>query len=119
MLITPKIRSNRFLLTLATVLAVTGVCLNRWVMVLQVMAVPVMSFDTWVMYYPSWQEVATTILPVAYGIMLIMISYRYLPVFPNEAELNPLEPESPAVTATETEDAAEEGAAPELAAAEA
>jgi hypothetical protein len=26
--------------------------------------------------------VATTILPVAYGIILIMISYRYLPIFP-------------------------------------
>jgi hypothetical protein len=29
--------------------------------------------------------VATTILPVAYGIILIMISYRYLPIFPQEA----------------------------------
>ena len=119
MLVIPKIRQNRLMLTTATILAVIGVCLNRWVMVLQVMAAPVMSFDTWVMYYPSWQEVATTILPVAYGIMLIMISYRYLPVFPNEAELNPLEPETPAVTATDTEDAAEESAAPELAPAEA
>jgi molybdopterin-containing oxidoreductase family membrane subunit len=97
MLITPGIRRNRLLLTLATVLAVLGVCLNRWVMVLQVMAVPVMSFDVWAMYYPSWQEVATTILPVAYGAILIMISYRYLPIFPQEAELNPLEPETSAV----------------------
>jgi Ni/Fe-hydrogenase subunit HybB-like protein len=44
---------------------------------------------------PSWQEVATTILPVAYGIILIMISYRYLPIFPQEAELNPIEEEAP------------------------
>jgi molybdopterin-containing oxidoreductase family membrane subunit len=29
---------------------------------------------------------------VAYGIILIAISYRYLPVFPNEPELNPIEP---------------------------
>jgi molybdopterin-containing oxidoreductase family membrane subunit len=56
--------------------------------VLQVMAVPVMPFDTWALYYPSWQEVATTILPVAYGIILVSLSYRYLPVFPNEVELN-------------------------------
>jgi len=34
--------------------------------------------------------VATTILPIAYGIILIMLSYRYLPVFPQEKELNPL-----------------------------
>jgi hypothetical protein len=38
--------------------------------------------------------VATTILPVAYGIILIMISYRYLPIFPQEAELNPIEEEA-------------------------
>jgi Ni/Fe-hydrogenase subunit HybB-like protein len=80
----------------AFLLGVMGVSLNRWVMVLQVMAVPIMPFDNWALYYPSWQEVATTILPVAYGIMLIMISYRYLPIFPQEAELNPIEAESSA-----------------------
>jgi molybdopterin-containing oxidoreductase family membrane subunit len=78
----------------AYLLGVMGVSLNRWVMVLQVMAVPIMPFDNWALYYPSWQEVATTILPVAYGIMLIMISYRYLPIFPQEAELNPIEEEA-------------------------
>ena len=60
-------------------------------MVLQVMAVPVLPFDTWALYFPSWQEIATTILPVAYGTILIMLSHRYLPVFPNEKELNPLD----------------------------
>ena len=59
-------------------------------MVLQVMAAPVMPFDKWALYYPSWQEVATTILPVAYGVILILISYRYLPIFPQERELNPV-----------------------------
>ena len=82
----------------ALFLAVMGICLNRWVMVLEVMATPVMPFDHWALYYPSWQEVATTLLPVAYGVMLIMISYRYLPIFPQEAELNPIEASpSPAV----------------------
>lgn len=90
-LITDKGRKSPVARTTAFVLAVIGVCVNRWVMVLQVMAVPVMTFDKWALYYPSWQEVATTILPVAYGIILIMISYRYLPVFPQEAELNPAE----------------------------
>jgi molybdopterin-containing oxidoreductase family membrane subunit len=61
-------------------------------MVLQIMAVPVMSFDTWALYVPSWQEIATTVLPVAYGIILIALAYRYLPVFPQEKELNPVEP---------------------------
>ncbi|MFZ0483026.1 MAG: menaquinone reductase integral membrane subunit QrcD [Desulfobacterales bacterium] len=91
-LITNKGRKNSVTLWIAVILAVIGVCLNRWVMVLQVMAVPVMTFDHWALYIPSWQEVATTILPVAYGIILIAISYRYLPVFPNEPELNPIEP---------------------------
>jgi molybdopterin-containing oxidoreductase family membrane subunit len=87
-LITDKGRRNPNLLFLAVLLGVIGVSVNRWVMVLQVMAVPVMPFDTWALYYPSWQEVATTILPVAYGIILVSLSYRYLPVFPNEVELN-------------------------------
>jgi molybdopterin-containing oxidoreductase family membrane subunit len=112
MLVIPKIRQNRLLLTVAITLGVIGVCINRWVMVLQVMAVPVMSFDSWAMYYPSWQEVATTILPVAYGVLLIMISYRYLPIFPQEAELNPLEP-GEAVPPRESIEASQEDAGPE------
>jgi len=101
-LITDKGRKNSMTLWIAVILAVIGVCLNRWVMVLQVMAVPVMTFDQWVLYLPSWQEVATTILPVAYGIILIAISYRYLPVFPNEPELNPIEPLDKIETAVES-----------------
>ncbi len=82
-------RENSTFLVIGLILAVLGVCLNRWVMVLQVMAVPVMTFDQWAHYFPSWQEIATTILPVAYGIILISITYRYLPVFPQELELYP------------------------------
>jgi menaquinone reductase, integral membrane subunit len=101
-LITDKGRKNPMTLWIAAILAVIGVCLNRWVMVLQVMAVPVMTFDKWVMYIPSWQEIATTILPLAYGIILIAVSYRYLPVFPNEPELNPLEPPAKEEAAVES-----------------
>ncbi|MBW1899675.1 MAG: molybdopterin oxidoreductase, partial [Deltaproteobacteria bacterium] len=64
-LITKKGRSTSSLLWTAVILACIGVCINRWVM--------------------------TTILPVAYGIILVMISYRYLPIFPQEKELNPVE----------------------------
>ncbi len=90
-LITPAGRKNKALLLTAAVLAVIGVCVNRWVMVLQVLAVPVMPFESWFMYSPSWQEVATTILPIAYGAILIAIAHRYLPIFPQEPELNPVE----------------------------
>jgi len=106
-LISPPLRKNPVWRVIALFLGVMGVSLNRWVMVLQVMATPVMPFDQWALYYPSWQEVATTILPVAYGIILIMISYRYLPIFPQEAELNPIEEEGPAPAEATTEPAAE------------
>ena len=74
------------------------------VMVLQVLAIPVLTFENWAMYFPSWQEVATTILPVAYGIILIMVSYRYLPIFPQEKELNPVLPAGPEAGETESTD---------------
>lgn len=90
-LIIKPLRERSGLLFTAVILASIGVCLNRWVMVCQVLAVPVMPFDQWALFYPSWQEVATTILPVAYGVMLILISYRYLPIFPQERELNPVD----------------------------
>jgi len=97
-LITDKGRKTPALLWTAIILASIGVLLNRWVMVLQVLAVPVLTFETWNMYFPSWQEIATTILPIAYGIILVMISYRYMPIFPQEAELNPIEESETAVT---------------------
>jgi menaquinone reductase, integral membrane subunit len=90
-LITPKLRRTQSTLWLAVFLGVIGVCLNRWVMVLQVLAIPVLPFENWFTYLPSWQEIATTILPVAYGVILISISYRYLPIFPQERELNPID----------------------------
>jgi molybdopterin-containing oxidoreductase family membrane subunit len=103
LLVFKKTRENRKLLLLAVILGVIGVSLNRWVMVLQVLAVPVMPFINWILYYPSWQEVATTLLPVAYGIILVSLSYRYLPVFPQEAELNPIEPPQGEVAASGSE----------------
>jgi molybdopterin-containing oxidoreductase family membrane subunit len=100
-LITDKGRKTPATLWLAVILAVVGVCLNRWVMVLQVLAIPVLSFQSWNLYFPSWQEVATTLLPVALGIISISISYRYLPIFPQELELNP--PDSPVKEVAEPE----------------
>jgi molybdopterin-containing oxidoreductase family membrane subunit len=93
LLLWPRTRRSSGGLWLAVILATVGICLNRWAMVVQVLAIPVLPFENWVGYFPSWQEIATTVLPVAYGVLLVMISYRYLPVFPQEAELNPLPPE--------------------------
>ncbi|MDJ0987182.1 MAG: polysulfide reductase NrfD [Desulfobacterales bacterium] len=118
-LIIPRLRRINALLWIAVFCGVVGVSLNRWVMVLQTLAVPVLPFEDWFAYLPSWQEVATTILPVAYGVIMISISYRYLPIFPQERELNPIdEPAAPtAETSSEPEpDAA--GPEPELSPAE-
>ena len=113
-LITNKGRKNQSLLWTAVFLGVLGVSLNRWVMVLQTLAVPVLPFEDWAPYMPSWQEVATTILPVAYSIIMISISYRYLPVFPQEKELNPID--DSASTAVEAEAQSEPEAEPDAAA---
>ncbi len=83
-------RGNSKLLLIAIILACLGLCTNRWVLTLQVMAHPVLPFEEWFYYLPSWQEVATTVLPFAYGIIVISLAYRYLPVFPQERELNPI-----------------------------
>jgi molybdopterin-containing oxidoreductase family membrane subunit len=118
-LITDKGRKNQATLWLAVFLAVLGVGLNRWVMVLQVLAIPVLSFESWAMYFPSWQEIATTILPVAYGVIMISTSYRYLPIFPQERELNPIDEPAAAAQAAEPEpETTDTGPEPELSPAE-
>ena len=119
-LIIPKLRRVNGLLWVAVFCGVLGVCLNRWVMVLQVLAIPVLPFEQWFPYLPSWQEVATTILPVAYGVIMISISHRYLPIFPQERELNPIdEPAAEAPEASpEPEAPADAGPEPELSPAE-
>jgi Ni/Fe-hydrogenase subunit HybB-like protein len=117
-LITKKGRSHPAAFITALVLAVIGVSVNRWAMVLQVMAVPVLTFESWPMYLPSWQEVVTTLFPVAFGVIMIAFSYRYLPVFPQEQELNPISIETvPDSEALKIEDS-ENLAKPELSPAE-
>jgi molybdopterin-containing oxidoreductase family membrane subunit len=112
-LITSKGRKNQAALWLAVILAVIGVCLNRWVMVLQVLAAPVLTFEGWALYFPSWQEIATTLLPVALGITMVALSYRYLSIFPQEQELNPVEPQPAAGDETQEPPTAEAEAAQE------
>jgi Ni/Fe-hydrogenase subunit HybB-like protein len=89
-LIIKPLREKSGLRVTAFALGIIGVSINRWVLVLQTMAAPVMSFDKWALYIPSWQEVATTLMPIAMGVIIVMLSYRYLPIFPQESELNPV-----------------------------
>ena len=89
LLLIPRTRQMESVLVIACVLNCAGILLNRWVLTVQTLAIPVMSFDKFVNYMPNWVEWATTLLPVWIGIVVIMLSYRYLPIFPQERELNP------------------------------
>jgi len=89
LLLIPRTRQMESVLVIACVLNCAGILLNRWVLTVQTLVIPVMSFDKFVNYFPNWVEWATTLLPVWIGIVVIMLSYRYLPIFPQERELNP------------------------------
>ncbi len=83
------LRHNKPLLIFACILNCSGIFMNRWIMTCQALAVPVMPFDRFVSYHPNWVEWSTTLLPIWAGALVIMLSYRYLPVFTQERELNP------------------------------
>jgi len=89
LLVFRKTREYEPTLILASLLNCAGILLNRWVLTVQTLAIPVMPFDKFVNYIPNWVEWATTLLPIWIGIVVIMLSYRYLPIFPQERELNP------------------------------
>lgn len=88
MLVTPKVRNTPALLYLAAILAAVGVTINRFVFTVQALAIPVMPFDRWTTYVPNWAEWSTSGMIVAYGFLVMSISYRYLPIFPQEVKLN-------------------------------
>jgi molybdopterin-containing oxidoreductase family membrane subunit len=88
-LITPKYRENEQLLIFGCLLNCTGIVLNRFVFTVVTLAVPVMPFDRFWSYLPTWQEWGIAMALIGYGFLVFSISYRYLPVFPKEEELNP------------------------------
>jgi molybdopterin-containing oxidoreductase family membrane subunit len=90
-LLIPKAREDHVLLIIACFLNCTGIVINRFVFTIQNLALPVMPFDTLAVYVPTWQEWAPTVGVLAYGALLLSLSYRYLPMFPRERELNPLD----------------------------
>jgi molybdopterin-containing oxidoreductase family membrane subunit len=88
MLILPGVRNTPALLYLAVILAACGVTINRFVFTVQALAIPVMPFDRWTTYVPNWAEWSTSLMIVAYGFLVMSLSYRYLPIFPQEVKLN-------------------------------
>jgi len=90
MLLTKKLREHQGWLVTAGILACGGIALNRFVMTIQTLALPTLPFDAFLSYVPSWQEVATFLAVVAYGVLLYSVSFRYLTLFPQERDLNSL-----------------------------
>ncbi|MGA2132724.1 MAG: menaquinone reductase integral membrane subunit QrcD [Bryobacteraceae bacterium] len=74
-------------LVFAAVLVCLGVTLNRFVLTVQMLALPILPFDAFLSYIPSWQEVATFLAVVAYGVLIYSFSFRYLTLFPQEKDL--------------------------------
>ncbi len=86
-LITPRLRGRTGWLVSAAAMACCGVALNRFVQTIQTLALPTLSFDKFLSYYPSWQEVGTFIAVIAYGMLVYSFSFRYAQLFPEEREL--------------------------------
>lgn len=79
-------KSMPWMITAAT-LACCGVALNRFVMTIQTLAVPTLRFEPFALYAPSWQEFATFLFVIAYGVILYSFSFRYMTLFPQERSL--------------------------------
>jgi molybdopterin-containing oxidoreductase family membrane subunit len=84
LLLHPKTAARRGVLLLAASLVCTGILVNRFVMTIQTLALPTLAFDEFLSYLPSWQEVASFGAVIAYGVIVYSISYRYLPLFPQQ-----------------------------------
>jgi Ni/Fe-hydrogenase subunit HybB-like protein len=82
-----NLRARTGWMVTAALMACIGIVLNRFVMTIQTLALPTLPFDQFLSYVPSWQEVATFLAVLAYGMLVYSISYRYLTLFPQEREL--------------------------------
>jgi molybdopterin-containing oxidoreductase family membrane subunit len=87
MLLNARRRRSRAWLITGAALTCTGIAVNRFVMTIQTLALPTLPFDRFMLYSPSWQETATFLAVVAYGVLLYSFSFRYLTLFPQEKEL--------------------------------
>ena len=84
LLLVPRLRRRPRLTRLAALLACLGVFINRYVQTVQNLAVPSLPFEGWTSYWPNWVELAPCLAAVAYGVIVLSLAYRYLPLFPAE-----------------------------------
>ena len=90
-LMIPRARQHGGWLVTACLMNCTGIVLNRFVFIVVTLAIPVMPFERFWGYLPTWQEWGIAMAVIGYGVLVFSVSYRYLPVFPKEKELNPLQ----------------------------
>ncbi|MBW1700686.1 MAG: polysulfide reductase NrfD [Deltaproteobacteria bacterium] len=89
-LLVPKARQHDGWLIAACLMTCMGIVLNRFVFIVVTLAIPVMPFDRFWGYLPTWQEWGIAMAVIGYGFLLFSAAYRYLPLFPKERELNPV-----------------------------
>ena len=87
-LLTKSLRETPILFWSAAIMNCLGISLNRYIITVQGLAAPVMPFDDWQIYVPSWTEILPSVMVIAYGVIIVSLAYRYLPVFPQEKALN-------------------------------
>jgi molybdopterin-containing oxidoreductase family membrane subunit len=87
MLLSKRLRERPAVLVSAAFLACCGIVMNRFVMTIQTLALPTLPFDQMMSYVPSWQEIATFLAIVAYGVVLYSLSFRYMTLFPQERDI--------------------------------
>ncbi|MEW5722815.1 MAG: menaquinone reductase integral membrane subunit QrcD [Thermodesulfobacteriota bacterium] len=80
-------RRNQGLLMAACLMNCIGIVLNRFVFIIVTLAIPVMPFEKFLGYMPTWQEWFIAMAIIGYGGLIIALAYRYLPVFPDEKRL--------------------------------
>ncbi len=66
-----------------------GIVINRFVTSLVPLAIPVLPFGKFLAYLPNLWEWGVALGFIGYGGLVLSLSYRYLPIFPHEQDLNP------------------------------
>ncbi len=84
----PLFRNIPFLFYSAILLTCYSVVLNRYVMVIQALGIPVMPFENWTYYWPNWTEWGAFAFIAGIYALAFSVIYRYCTVFPDEIELN-------------------------------
>jgi molybdopterin-containing oxidoreductase family membrane subunit len=82
------VRDSDNALLFTSLLNCAGIVMNRFVMTIVTLAIPVLPFEKFYEYVATWQEWSIALAVVGYGGLVIALAYRYLPVFPHEKELN-------------------------------